>query len=265
MQRKIISKFVHFVKWPVQNALAFTTTRQNPFKNFLDCSSAPFDSFNLGLHVGDETKVVLHNRQSLLELLPVKTKIQWFEQVHGSSVLLIDEHSEQALVTDAAITREKNIALAIMTADCLPILLAAKDGSEIAAIHGGWKPLAKNIIANTVNLMNTPNEDIIAWLGPCIGKLSFEVGEEVKLAFENQLENFSAAFSIIASQTSLNSSNQTNKYLADLTMIAKIQLYALNIKMINDLHECTYRDEQQYFSYRRDKKTGRMASIICRI
>jgi len=140
----------------------------------------------------------------------------------------------------------------------------ATDGSEIAAIHGGWKPLAKNIIANTLDKMQASNENIVAWLGPCIGKLAFEVGEEVKMAFESQSEKFISAFSVI-SEPSVFQTPEKNKYLADLAKIAKLQLNALGIYKIHHLNHCTYSDEQQYYSYRRDNITGRMASFICRV
>jgi YfiH family protein len=264
-QLTIICKSIHHVEWPVQNVLAFTTTRHNPTNNNqteASASNASFNRFNLGLHVGDYPEKVLANRQNLLSLLPKNTQIQWLEQVHGSEVLLIESHNKQALIADAAITRQKNIALAIMTADCLPILLTAKDGSEIAAIHGGWKPLAKNIIANTLNKMSTRNEDIIVWLGPCISKQAFEVGEDVRSAFVNQSKSFIAAFSRPTSTSDSKQNNSQLKYFADLALIAKIQLTALGVKNLQHLEHCTYNDKAAYFSYRREKLTGRMASII---
>lgn len=265
-QLTIICKPIHNVEWPVQNVLAFTTTRNNltsKTQSEPSDSITPFNRFNLGLHVGDDPEKVLAHRQNLLSLLPENTQIQWLEQIHGSEVLLIESHSKHALIADAAITCQKNIALAIMTADCLPILLTAKDGSEIAAIHGGWKPLAKNIIANTLNKMTTRNEDISVWLGPCIGKLAFEVGEEVQSAFVSQSKSFSAAFVLSPSTLDPKQSNLPHKYFADLALIAKIQLTAIGIKNVHHLEHCTYTDEAQYFSYRRENITGRMASIIC--
>jgi YfiH family protein len=261
------TKPLYEVEWPVQNVLAFTTTRHQPFAHIesVNISLPPFNNFNLGLHVGDDQNIVLTHRKSLLNYLPENTKIQWLEQIHNADVLLIDEHSEQPLIADAVITRQNNLALAIMTADCLPILLTAKDGSEVAAIHGGWKPLSKGIIVNTVNSMCTLNEDIIAWLGPCIGKLSFEVGEDVKWAFEKQSKNFIPAFSLISYDSTMKKSEGKVKYLADLALIAKVQLNALGINEIKHIEQCTYTEEKQYFSYRRDNVTGRMASIICRI
>ena len=267
MNRTFINRPIYKVEWPVPNVLAFTTTRLHPQKHTISQNSKikPYSEFNLGEHVGDNLDQVKSNRKHLLNNLPPHSKIQWLEQVHGNNVVIIDSHSPISLIADAAITQQKNISLAVMTADCLPILLTAADGSEIAAIHGGWKPLVKNIIENTINRMLTPNKNIIAWLGPCIGKAAFEVGEEVKLAFESQSESFSSAFSIISTnQVSTNNKHEV-KYLANLAMIAKIQLEKLGVNQVHHLDHCTYTDEQQYFSYRRDNVTGRMASIICRI
>ena len=266
MNRTFINRPIHKVEWPVPNVLAFTTTRHHPQKYSL--SQRPeitsYREFNLGEHVGDNLDQVRSNRNHLLNNLPIHSKIQWLEQVHGNNVVTIDSHSTTPLVADAAITQQQNIALAIMTADCLPILLTATDGSEIAGIHGGWKPLAKNIIANTVDSMCTSNNNIIAWLGPCIGKDAFEVGEEVKLVFESQSENFISAFRLNDSNKVNKGNQDTGKYFADLAMIAKIQLEAVGINKVHHLNHCTYTDEQQYFSFRRDNVTGRMASIICR-
>lgn len=268
MNRTFINRPIHKVEWPVPNVLAFTTTRQHPQKiHSLSqrSESTSYSEFNLGEHVGDNPDQVKSNRSHLLNNLSPNSKIQWLEQVHGNKVVTIDSHSFIPLVADAAITQQKNISLAVMTADCLPILLAAADGSEIAAIHGGWKPLAKNIITNTVNRMLTPNKNIIAWLGPCIGKAAFEVGEEVKVAFENQSEKFSLAFSVNTSHQVPTGIEHEVKYFANLPMIAKIQLETLGVNQLHHLDHCTYTDELQYFSFRRDNVTGRMASIICRV
>jgi len=263
----IIYSHIHKVDWPVQKVLAFTTTRRLP-QELHSVSIKPhfnsYDHFNLGEHVGDKPENVSKNRRLLLELLPSNSKIQWLDQVHGNKVVTVESHSTTPFVADAAITKQKNITLAIMTADCLPILLTATDGSEIAAIHCGWKPLAKDIIAKTVDKMQTSNENIVAWLGPCIGKLAFEVGEEVKIAFESQSEKFKSAFSVISPPSNVKTPEKV-KYLADLAKIAKYQLKALGINNIHHLNHCTYSDEQQYYSYRRDHITGRMASFICRV
>ena len=230
---------------------------------------SPFNSFNLGLHVGDNPEKVTCNRELLkgyisqqLAIIPTdknqqrieSVDVQWLEQVHGNHVVEIKSVSSTAITADASITRENNIALAIMTADCLPILLSHKNGYEIAAIHGGWRPLAANIIKNTIETMQSKPEDLVAWLGPCIGNKAFEIGEEVKQAFLQQNQIFAGAFV----------KSSSGKYLADLHQIAKIQLTSLGVKHIASLNDCTYHRTDKYYSYRKEQVTGRMASIICR-
>ena len=266
---------VHYVDWPVKNALALTTTRHHPFnidKNTYKSTTgktfptSPFQSFNLGLHVGDDKQTVLNNRNDLIKLLPPHSKIQWLEQIHAADVVTVTQHSEIPIITDAAITQTKGIALAVMTADCLPIILSSKDGDEVAAIHGGWRPLAANIIANTLNKMQTASTDIVAWLGPCIGNEAFEVGEEVKHTFVEHSPLFAQAFiPSFIKKTNLETLKPIKeKYVADLSMIASIQLKHLGINTICSLNHCTYQTKGEYYSYRRDGKTGRMATIICR-
>ena len=262
-----LSSAIEFVQWLSHAAksekelaakvLALQTTRLTP--NIIcpnidsDDQTHPYQNFNLGLHVGDCPQQVLKNRQSLQKLLPENTKIQWLEQVHGNEVVEVQQVSTVAIVADAAVTDKKNTCLAIMTADCLPILLVSKYGDEIAAIHGGWRPLAANIIINTLNKMKTPNADICAWLGPCISKNAFEVGAEVKTEFVQQNECFSSAFTAKAN----------GKYLADLHAIARLQLASLGVNQISALSECTYANTDKYYSYRKNAVTGRMATLIC--
>jgi YfiH family protein len=263
---------MHLINWPTPKVLAFSTTRFSPEYekpasnlqhnkriNVQEPSSLEFEYFNLGDHVGDCAKSVERNRTTLLSYLPKNTKIQWLEQVHGSQVAVIDEHKATAIVADAAITRNKGIALAIMTADCLPILLVDKNGNEIAAIHAGWRPLSANIIKKTVNEMNASEDNIVAWLGPCISRNAFEVGEEVKNIFTDISTRFSVAFTPLSPSKA---SNQPIKFLADLVMIAKLQLKELGIDNISSTNACTFAESDKYYSYRREGKTGRMASVI---
>lgn len=231
--------------------LALQTTRLSPSNISADNNSG-YKNFNLGLHVGDCAKQVEYNRHCLQNLLPSNTSIQWLEQVHGNTVIDISSVTKQTIIGDAMITREKNIALAIMTADCLPILLVSNQGNEIAAIHGGWRPLADNIITNTVKKMHTRADEIHAWLGPCIGKEAFEVGSEVQKVFVKQGNIFSKAFY----------KQNNGKYLANLHKIATTQLNDLGIKHVNTLSECTYSNPEKYYSYRKKSTTGRMATVI---
>jgi len=251
---------VEFAQWPIHSqlestsiddkVLAIQTTRVSP--NSVSDDNTAYQHFNLGLHVGDCAKQVEHNRQCLQNLLPSKTAIQWLKQVHGNTVAEISKVTKETIIADAMVTREKNIALAIMTADCLPILLASVQGDEIAAIHGGWRSLAANIMTNTLNKMHTPLDEIYAWLGPCIGKEVFEVGSEVEKVFVEQGNTFSEAFI----------KQENGKYLASLHKIATIQLNHLGIKHISTLSECTFSQPEKYYSYRKNATTGRMATVI---
>ncbi|MEW6994476.1 peptidoglycan editing factor PgeF [Colwelliaceae bacterium MEBiC 14330] len=233
------------------------------YDNLLNKENKPFGYFNLGLHVGDNAQRVIANRSSLTQYIKQtvakdndasQLDIQWLEQVHGNEVVVVSTVNQQAIIADASITRQKNIALAVMTADCLPILLSAADGKEVAAIHGGWRSLSANIIEKTLEKMQTEPQDIKAWLGPCIGPNSFEVGSEVKDCFIEQSHKFAQAF--------IDKAN--GKSLCNLHRIAKLKLTALGIEAIASLPECTYENSTKYYSYRKSQTTGRMATIICR-
>ncbi|REL30312.1 peptidoglycan editing factor PgeF [Thalassotalea euphylliae] len=241
------------VDWPARNVTAFTTTRELAGEL---SQAGQYDNFNLGLHVGDSPVQVNANRATLAQYLPTNTNIQWLEQVHGSDVAIVEQYQAAPITADAAVTRSLNVALAVMTADCLPILIADKSGQVIAAIHGGWRPLAQNIIAKTVEAMNTPVEQLVAWLGPCIGPTAFEIGGEVKDAFVNLNPATVDAFRVVP--------ESTQKYLANLHQIAKYLLSASGIVEVASLPHCTFSMAQQYYSYRRESVTGRMASVICR-
>ncbi len=249
---KIIEGNYHRPLWAVQNVSALSTTRCHPL---LDNSvGGVYGGFNIGMHVGDNVVNVQNNRDTLAQLLPKNNKIQWLEQVHGSDVTLVQQHSDLAIVADAAITQVKGLSLAVMTADCLPILLAAGDGSEIAVIHGGWRSLASNIIAKTLSKMLTCTDDVFAWFGPCLSANYFEVGDDVRMAFVQQSSDFHPAFI----------KQPTGKYLANLHLIAQLQLQAIGVHNLSCLAHCTYAMSQDYYSYRREGQTGRMASVICR-
>ena len=249
------------IEWPVKNVQAFSTTIYSPVSNQATSNQytqqqniTTFGDFNLGDHVGDDQYVVNSNRKSLLNFLPNNTDIQWLEQVHGNKVISINQY-HKTLTGDALVTSEKKLALSIMTADCLPIILSTIEGKKIAAIHGGWKPLSKNIIDHTVKKMNITPKDLYIWLGPCIGNKVFEVGVDVYNIFNALPLDYTPAFKKIS----------PTKYLADLHLIARIQLHHLGITRIYAMPECTYTMKNTYYSYRRQNMTGRMATIICRL
>ncbi len=226
---------------------ALSTTRKG------GVSVAPFDSFNVGLHVGDDEQAVLANRELLTNQLP--NPAVWLNQIHSSDVVVIDERSDlnQVRSADALYTRLAKQPLAIMTADCLPVLLSSTSGDEIAAIHGGWRGLAQGILANTLTHFKALPNDIIAWFGPAIGPSEFEVGQEVKACFCELNANHQHAFT-----------PRGDKYLADIYLLARQQLTQLGVVNIFGGEHCTVSDKSQFFSYRRDGETGRMASLIWR-
>ena len=263
---------VECVQWPssfslTEKVVAIQTSRFSLEQHLTTDKkdNSPYQAFNLGLHVGDNAKIVENNRYSLKKYLPKNTSIQWFEQVHGDHVAEITQVSKHAIVADAAITRKKNVCLAIMTADCLPILFISKKGDEIAAIHGGWRPLASDIIKKTINKMKTQPAELYAWLGPCISQSAFEVGSEVKNEFVKQNNIFDSAFIPQKSRQS-NEHERTqkkDKYLADLQKIARLQLQQIGVINISALTDCTFSNTNKYYSYRKHATTGRMASLIC--
>jgi YfiH family protein len=226
-------------------------------------SSGCYASNNLGLHVNDDKKSVLENRKQLTQFInnnflqnqnDKTITISWMNQVHSDKVKVVKSIADALVVeeVDAQVTREKNIALAVMTADCLPVLLRSIDGDVVAAVHCGWKGLASNVLENTILAMNCERNKIMAWLGPCIGEKCFEVGKEVKQIFEDKNLALGQFF------------KQTDEvhYLADLKCIAKFILNQLNVYNVSVNEECTYSNVDKYYSYRKEKITGRMAGVI---
>lgn len=219
-------------------------------------SQPPFDSLNLGLHVGDDPVVVQKNRDALKALLP--NEPVWLNQVHGTQVIDADLHHSGVPNADASVTTNPGRVLAIMTADCLPVLLTSRDGKVVGAAHAGWRGLAAGVIEQTVALMRTKQgrtqtqSEIIAYLGPAIGPHAFEVGSEVRDIFMAQNPASAACFEQL---------QEKGKYLADIYGLACLRLNALGIDVIEGGGECTVQNPD-YFSYRRDQKTGRMGSFI---
>jgi len=220
-------------------------------------SDAPYDSFNLAEHTGDVPERVTKNRQQLLQSLPASTEIQWLRQVHGTQVVEAVGCNYPAS-GDACFSRRPGIACAILTADCLPVLLCSLRGDVVAAAHAGWRGLAAGILEAVVSRMDTPADQILAWLGPAIGPGTFEVGPEVRERFVDEAgpHRISVAASFVVSQ------DRPGHYLADLYALARQRLAALGVARVYGGGECTVTDSQRYFSYRRDGRTGRMASLI---
>jgi YfiH family protein len=222
-------------------------------------SQPPFDSLNLGSHVGDDPTTVQKNREALKVVLP--NEPIWLNQVHGTQVIDADCRNDWSDVpsADASVTSTPGKVLAIMTADCLPVLLASSDGKVVGAAHAGWRGLAAGVIEQTVALMRIKQtqqaqtqSDIIAYLGPAIGPHAFEVGSEVRDIFMVQNPASAACFEQL---------KENGKYLADIYGLATLRLNALGVEQIQGGDECTLQNPD-YFSYRRDQQTGRMGSFI---
>lgn len=173
----------------------------------------------------------------------------WLSQVHGARVIRLDENSSQDQQADASISTHKQVACAVMTADCLPLLLCHKRAKAVAAVHCGWRGLAAGIIAETLRRLPDTPSNYLAWLGPAIGPQAFEVGGEVARHFPAQ-------------QAAFMRSKQPGKYLADIYALASMQLQHSGVENIYGGDYCTFSQIDRFFSYRRDGQTGRMASVI---
>lgn len=232
--------------WPVPNWIkAGTTTRQSGF------SPPPYASLNLARHVDDEPESVEQNRAFLQRELQLPSAPLWLQQVHDKQVINSDDWSAN-VSTDACYTLQKGVVCAILSADCLPLLLCNKDGSEIAAIHVGWRGLCQNIIAETLSRFDSDNGDLYAWIGPHIHANNYEVGEEVRSACLQAIPGTEHAFT---------STRQAHWY-ANLDALVRHELLSKGISMIFGCNRCTFDDEVNFFSYRRQKVTGRMVSLI---
>ncbi|MGH1373235.1 MAG: peptidoglycan editing factor PgeF [Cellvibrionaceae bacterium] len=239
------------------NVKALITTRQAIDESL--SSEPPYNGFNLALHVDDDVSSVERNREALQARLELEHAPQWLEQIHGTKI--VEAKSDGLMRTaDASYTRQSQLPCAIMTADCLPILLCDRAGSQVAAVHAGWRSLAKGILRNSLDQFNCPSSQILAYLGPAIGQTHFEVGIDVLEGFYDKAlspahcEAISAAFRP--------SIHKPMKFNADLYQLARAELTQLGVESISGGGFCTYDDENRFYSYRRDGQTGRMASLI---
>jgi YfiH family protein len=231
--------------WPAPaNVKALQTTRNGGI------SAAPYDTLNLGLHVGDDPVRVNRNRQLLAPFMP--SEPVWMEQVHGTVVANADA-AECRVQADACIARQRGSVCVVMTADCLPVLLCDEDGTVVGAVHAGWKGLAAGVIEATVKEMGVAPHKLLAWLGPAIGPEAFEVGEDVRAAFTAHDAKAAEAFK---------SHGMQGKYHADICLLARQRLAAPGITRISGGTFCTYHQKEKFFSYRRDGVTGRMGTFI---
>lgn len=241
--------------WPAPaHVHALVTTRQG------GCSTAPFDSLNLGDHVGDDPQRVAANRHALelaLNQLAPAQSPQWLKQVHGVQVITPAsnpvQREEQILEADAATTTEMGVPLTVMTADCLPVFFTDEQGSCIAVAHAGWRGLCDGVLEKTV--AEFPHaQQVMAWLGPAIGPLAFEVGDDVRSAF--------IAIDAHAAQAFKPVPEKPGHWLADLYVLARQRLASVGVTQVSGGTHCTWTESASFFSYRREGRTGRMASVI---
>jgi YfiH family protein len=222
---------------------ALTTTRAGGVSN------EPFAYNNLGLYTGDNACNVLTNRLALTTRLTLPNEPEWLEQTHTNTCVVVEKTDNRQ--SDAAITRDKTRVLAIMTADCLPILLCCQQGTEIAAIHAGWRGLAQGIIENTVCQMHTNPVNILAWIGPAICYQCYEVGSEVYKAYQQRYPFANNFFN-----------PSKHKWNVNLAGLAAAILTHAGITRVYQSNVCTFENTNDYYSYRRNAQTGRMASLI---
>jgi YfiH family protein len=232
--------------WPAPKGVsALITTRAG------GVSTGHFASFNLGLRAGDDPQAVAANRTRLGALLPQPPR--WLRQVHGSVVVEADALGGEP-EADAAIARRPGTVCAVLVADCIPVLLADRAGTMVGIAHAGWRGLARGVIENTVRAMTETGRELIAYLGPGIGPAVFEVGEDVREAFLARDAGAAAAFTPHAA----------GKWLADLYLLARQSLQRSGVTEVHGGTLCTFSDAQRFFSYRRERTTGRMAALIWR-
>ncbi len=237
--------------WPAPARVrAATTTRQGGI------SQPPFDSFNLGGHVGDASEAVVANRQRLVENLSLPSEPRWLNQVHGTVVANLDAEFETLPEADASITSTVNTVCAALTADCLPVLFCDQAGTQVAAAHAGWRGLAAGVLETTVASFAAPPEQIIAWLGPAIGPQVFEVDDEVRQVF--------CEFDPVATEAFVAVQSKTNekKWFADVYQLARQRLAAVGVNAVYGGGRCTFIEAGDFYSFRREGVTGRMGSLV---
>lgn len=243
--------------WPVPaNVRAVATTRDMP-----GASVAPFDRCNLGARSGDDPAVVAHNRAGLVDVLGLPSLPVWLQQVHGTTVqhvaqpLVVARAIEDEPQADVAVTHSPDVVLAVLSADCLPVLFAADDGDTIAVAHAGWRGLAAGVLEHTVEAMGDNPGGIHAWLGPAIGADHYEVGEEVRSAFVDSDARSATCFRAARSE----------HWLCDLYGLARLRLACLGVVSVSGGGESTFGNTARFHSHRRDgARSGRQATLIWR-
>lgn len=218
-------------------------------------SRGPYQSLNLAAHVGDRPADVAENRRRVRAALSLPSEPLWLKQVHGTMVLDADARGvgdTEGDSADAAVTRRPGCVLAVMVADCLPVLLAKCDGTAIAVAHAGWRGLAAGVLDSAVSALCSPPETLCAWLGPAIGPAHFEVGAQVRAAFCDRDSGASGAFA----------ANARGRWQCDLPALARRRLASLGLTEVYGDAPCTYSHPERFYSYRREQVTGRHAALL---
>ena len=235
--------------WPVPgHVCALATTRSG------GVSTGPLATMNLGGSVRDDVAALAENRRRLASWLPAAPR--WLDQVHGATVATLDAASagSPAPIADAAVTCERGIVCAVLTADCLPVLFADRDGTAVGVAHAGWRGLAAGVLEATVAALGelgaTPQR-LVAWLGPAIGPARFEVGADVRDRFCAEDAGAAAHFTPL----------RPGKWHADLPGLARARLARRGVPRVYGGGLCTHADAARFYSYRRDRDTGRMATV----
>ncbi len=233
-------------EWPAPASVrAVSTTRLG------GVSRAPYNSLNLGDHVGDEPQSVAQNRKHLRRLAGLPSEPVWLQQVHGTRIAGMSDDAVDCRA-DGMISDRPGEVCVVMTADCLPVLLCNRQGDRVGAVHAGWRGLADGVIEAAIARFEQPGSELLAWMGPAIGPDAFEVGNEVRDRFLAHDPSCETAFR----------ENRPGHWLADIYLLARLRLKQLGIGFIGGGGYCTVSDRERFFSYRRDGVTGRMASLI---
>ncbi|MDU7133906.1 purine nucleoside phosphorylase YfiH [Phytobacter diazotrophicus] len=233
-------------EWPLPSGVAACSSTR-----IGGVSLPPYDSLNLGAHCGDDLTHVEENRKRAFMAGNLPSKPVWLEQMHGKDVLKLTGEPYASKRADASYSNSPGTVCAVMTADCLPVLFCNRAGTEVAAAHAGWRGLCAGVLEETVNCFADKPENILAWLGPAIGPDAFEVGPEVRDAFMAVQSIADSAFRPAG-----------EKYYADIYILARQRLASVGVTQVFGGDRCTFSQKDDFFSYRRDKNTGRMASFI---
>ncbi|WP_395648416.1 peptidoglycan editing factor PgeF [Thermomonas sp.] len=240
-----MSAFLH-ADWPAPPGVhALTSLRHG-----LGVSAAPFDHFNLGSRCGDDVDAVIENRRQLQAALHLPSSPRWLRQVHGVAVAVEPGFDEPE--ADAAVTVTPGRVLAILTADCLPVVLASRAGDDIGAAHAGWRGLCAGVLEATVGAMRTPAQQLMAWLGPAAGPQAYEIGEDVFAAFVQR--DPAAVATFVATRP--------GHWKVDLYALARQRLQAVGVTAVFGGEQCTISDPARFFSHRRDQRGGRIATLV---